>query len=197
MPLRLRGARAVFAALCLVAAPLAAVPAAAQAGSQGDRDLAVISSYPLSMPRYRQYLAAMLNLVDAAKTSPAVGDVFENSGSLSLDEMVARFDKAPGVRRAVVAAGLTPRDFVLTQMALFQTGMAYGMMKEYKLPADSVAKTAKVSRANLEFYRTNEVEITRLGKELEAKMPKSGESDEAQPDEAEAQESDSASSDDS
>jgi hypothetical protein len=192
MPLRLRGARAVFAALCLVAAPLAAVPAAAQAGSQGD--LAVISSYPLSMPRYRQYLAAMLNLVDAAKTSPAVGDVFENSGSLSLDEMVARFDKAPGVRRAVVAAGLTPRDFVLTQMALFQAGMAYGMMKEYKLPADSVAKTAKVSRANLEFYRTNEVEITRLGKELEAKMPKSAESDEAQPDEA--QESDSASSDD-
>jgi hypothetical protein len=198
MTIHLSRARAAFAALCLVAAPLAAVPAAAQAGSQGDRDLAAISSYTLSMPRYRQYLDAMLRLANAAKTSPAIGDAFENSGSLSLDQMVARFDKVPEVRQAVVAAGLTSRDFVLTQMALFQTGMAYSMMKEYKLSADSVAKTAKVSRANLEFYRTNEAEIARLGKELEAKMPQSEESDDAQADgdEAEEQESDSASSDD-
>ena len=44
-----------------------------------------------------------------------------------------------------------------------------------KVPAmtpDSVAKTTGVSRANLEFFRTNEAEIERMSKELEAQFPK-------------------------
>lgn len=45
------------------------------------------------------------------------------------------------------------------------------MMKQGNLSLDSVVKTAKVSRANLEFYGKNEAEIKRLTEEYEARLP--------------------------
>jgi hypothetical protein len=97
--------------------------------------------------------------------------VFENSGDLPLDQLVARYNAVPVVKSAITAAGMTPRDFALAQGAFLQAGMSYGLMKQLKLSPDSVIKTTGVSRANLDFFRVNEVEITRLNKELEAQMP--------------------------
>jgi hypothetical protein len=53
-----------------------------------------------------------------------------------------------------------------------------------------VSKTTGVSKANLEFFRVNEAEIERMGKEMQAQMPKEKPSDEAA-EEPESEEGDS------
>jgi len=153
-----------------LAVPCLLAPTAAQ--GQGDKDLKAISAYTLTMPRYRQFMNAMLNLGKAAKKDSTLGGVFENSGNLPLDQLVARYNAVPVVKSAITTAGMTPRDFALAQGAILQAGMSYGLMKQLKLSPDSVIKTTGVSRANLEFFGVNDVEITRLNKELEAQMPR-------------------------
>jgi hypothetical protein len=59
---------------------------------------------------------------------------------------------------------------VLTQGAVLQAGIAYGMMKQLKISPDSAMKAFGMSRANLEFVGKNEAEITRFMKEAEAKV---------------------------
>jgi hypothetical protein len=157
---RLQRCRAILlASFALVAL---ARPAVAQVA---DTDLAAISAYTLTMPKYKQYLAATQNLTEAAAANPDA--TMEGEGG-SIDDIVARISAIPPAKAAITSAGLTVRDFVLTQGALLQTGMAYGMMKEYKIPKDSIVKTAKVNPANLDFYTTNEAEIKRLAEEAGA-----------------------------
>ena len=122
------------------------------------------------MPKYQKYLAAMVSLAQASSRNPKIGHAMEDFGSLTSDQMVARLNGVPEARRVIMGAGLTPRDYVLTQGAVLQAGVAYGMMKELKLSPDSAIKASGVSRANLEFAGKNEAEITRSMKEAEAKV---------------------------
>ena len=165
----------------MLAAPFAISTAAAQSGKE-DKDSKAISSYTLTMPKYKQLMQAMLNLGKAAQKDPTLASAIEESGSKSLDQMAAGYNAKPSVRQAIADAGLTSREFAVGQMALLQAGMSYGVMKQYKLTADSVHKATGVSIANLEFYRANEAEIDRMTKQMEAQMPKdssSGEADDA------------------
>lgn len=143
----------------------------ASAQSQSDRDLQAIAAHQLSMPKYKQYLAAMLNLATAAQKNPKLASSLKESEGWSLDQAVKAYEGVPEIRDAIGGAGLTTRDFFLTQYALIQAGLAYGMMKELKISPDSAAKATKVSRTNLGFYQQNESEIERLRKEAEAKAP--------------------------
>jgi hypothetical protein len=143
-------------------------PAFAQ--KSADRDLKAYGSYRLTMPKYKKYLAAMMNMAQAGSRNPKVASAMEDSGSLTSDQMVARLNGVSEARRAITGAGLTTRDYVLTQGALLQTGIAHGMMKQLKISPDSAIKAFGVSRANLEFVDKNEAEITRSMKETEAKM---------------------------
>jgi len=156
-------------------AALIATIVATSAQAQGDADLKAISAYSLSMPRYKQYLAAMLSLRQAAESDPSIGESMGDSGNLSIDQIATRYNRHPAVKGSITKAGLTTRDFALMQGALLQAGMAYGIMKQYKIPADSVVKTTGVSRANLDFFAQNEPELTRLNTEMEAKSPGSDE----------------------
>jgi hypothetical protein len=162
--------RAHAARLAVVALPFAAAPAAGQ--SQADADLKTISAYALTMPRYKQYLDASVNVATAAAKDPSLQARFEDFGNKSLSEQIEVMDGVPQVRSAIVATGLTTRDYVLTQSALLQAAMAYAMTKGTGMSVDSVAQKAGVSRANLEFYQKNEAEIGRLAKEAEARAPK-------------------------
>src|SRR5215210_3944478 len=148
------------------------VPAPAAAQKPGDKDLKAISAYTLTMPKYKQFMAAMLNLGKAAQRDPKLAETFHDSGNLTIDQMVARFSAVPPAKQAIADAGLTSREFAVAQGAMLQAGMSYGLMKQLKLSPDSVSKTTGVSKANLDFMQKNEAEIERMGKEMEAQMPR-------------------------
>jgi hypothetical protein len=170
------------AALIALAFPCVWSPAAL-AQKSGDKDLKEISAYTWTMPKYQKLMAAMVNLGTAAQNNPTLGKSMEGSGNLTIDQTAARFDGVPPAKKAIADAGLTPREFAVAQGAWLQSAMSYAVMKQYKLSADSVSKTTGVSKANLEFFQTNEVEINRMAKEMQAKMPKdpadSGEGEDA------------------
>lgn len=154
----------------VVTLSLLSSPSLASAQTSANRDLKAYGSYRLTMPKYKKYLAAMVNMAQAGSRNPKVLYAMEDSGSLTSDQMVARLNGVVDARRAVTGAGLTTRDYVLTPGALLQAGMAHGMMKQLKISPDSAIKAFGVSRANLEFVGRNEAEITRSMKEAEAKV---------------------------
>jgi hypothetical protein len=142
----------------------------AYAQTSADPDVKAYGSYRLTMPKYQKYLAATVNLAQASSRNPKIGHAMEDFGSLTSDQIVARLNGVSDARRAITGAGLTTRDYVLTQGAVLQAGIAYGMMKQLKISPDSAIKAFGVSRANLEFVGKNEAEITRSMKEAEAKV---------------------------
>lgn len=157
-------------ALALALPSLLTIPGAAQ--GPGDKDLKVISAYSFTMPKYRQLMNAMINLGKAAERDPKLAAALESSGNQSLDQMAASYERVAPARKAIADAGLTTREYAVALSAMLQVGMSYGLMKEYELTADSVSRATGVSKANLEFYRTHETELTRMSQEMEAMMPK-------------------------
>jgi hypothetical protein len=164
----------------LATVALVLITPAASAQSSADADLKAIQAYTLTMPKYQQYLDATVNLANAAVKNPQLAGKLEGSGEKSVAEQVKLIDGVPEAKAAIGAAGLTTRDFVLTQGALLQAGMAYAMTKDANVPTEQVVQQAGVSRANLEFYQKNEAEIGRLAKEAEARAPKRPESAEGE-----------------
>jgi hypothetical protein len=156
---------------------------AVPAQSQGDADLKAISAYTLTLPKYKQYLDATLNLANVAAKNPQLAQRLDGYGNQSLAEQVKTLDGMPPIRAAITSTGFTTRDYVLAQGAILQAGMAYAMAKSGNISDDKVIKEAGVSRANLEFYRNNEAEIDRLAKEAKARMPEEPDSDDGEGDE--------------
>jgi hypothetical protein len=139
--------------------------------AQSDADVKAVSATTLTMPRYKQYLDASVNLANVAAKNPAVADRMKGSGEKSIAEQVKALDGDPQLRGAIAATGLSSKDYVLTQWALLQAGMAYAMSKGSDVSQDEVAKKAGVTKANLDFYAKNEAEINRLAEEAKARAP--------------------------
>ena len=163
---RLRAGGLALAVPCLLAVPVSAQQKAATG------DLREISAYTFTMPKFKRLMTAMLNLGKAVQADSSMVVKLDDMSNLSVDQSVARYAAVPAAKRAIADAGLTPREYVVAQGAMLQAGMSYAIMKQYKLTADSVSKTTGVSKANLEFFRANEAEIERIGKEMEALAPK-------------------------
>lgn len=157
---------AAFASVMLTIA----VPAAS-AQASADPDLKAISTYTLTMPKYQQYLDANVNIAKAASENPQLAGQLDGYGDKSLSEQIKLLDGIPPVKAAIADAGFTTRDYLLTQAALLQAGMAHAMTRDAKMPDDEVVQKAGVNKANLEFYRKNEAEINRLAKEAESRAP--------------------------
>jgi hypothetical protein len=168
----LLSARVRARAVQLAVLTLSLTSAAAPAQAQGDVDLKMVSAYTLTMPKYKQYLDATVNLANVAAKDPGLAKRLDGFGNQPLAEQVKLLEATPQLRGAIMAAGLTARDFVLTQGAMLQAGMAYALTKQGSLPPDSAIKKAGVSRANLEFFQKNEAELGRLAKEAAARAPK-------------------------
>ena len=145
--------------------------------AQSDADLKAVSATTLTMPKYKQYLDASVNLANVAAKNPGIAEgLKESNQDKSIAETVKTLESHPQVRGAITSTGLTTKDYVLTQWALIQTGMAYAMTKGSAASQDEIVDKAGVSKANLDFYAKNEAEINRLAKEAEARAPKSPES---------------------
>ena len=146
------------------------LPAAAEA-QQSDADLKAVSATTLTMPKYKQYLDATVNLANVAANNPGLAEGMKGDGEKSIDEQVRMFESNPQVKAAVTSTGLSTRDYVLTQWALLQTGMAYAMTKGTGASQDDMIKKAGVSKANMDFYAQNEAEINKLAEEAKARTP--------------------------
>jgi hypothetical protein len=160
------------------------LPVAVEA-QQSDADLKAVSATTLTMPKYKQYLDATVNLANVAATNPDLAEGMKGSGEKSIDEQVKAIESKPQVKAAVTSTGLTTRDYVLTQWALLQTGMAYAMTKGTGATQDDMIKKAGVSKANMDFYAKNEAEINRLAEEAKARTPSMPDEDESGDDAAE------------
>jgi hypothetical protein len=146
------------------------LPATVKA-QQSDADLKAVSATTLTMPKYKQYLDATVNLANVAAKNPGLAEGMQDGGEKSIDEQVKMLESKPQVKAAVTSTGLSARDYVLTQWALLQTGMAYAMTKQTGASQEDMIKQAGVSKANMDFYAKNEAEINRLAEEAKARTP--------------------------
>jgi hypothetical protein len=86
----------------------------------------------------------------------------DDSNNQSLDDMVRAIEKHPALAQAIRGAGLTPREYSVLSLSIFQAMMAHGIQKS--LGSKDVPKelAASVLAENIKFVADNEAEITRL-----------------------------------
>jgi hypothetical protein len=138
-----------------VAAMLVVMPT--RAWGQGAAD-AGLDTYQLTMPNIRKMAAAYERLDAALAANPSVSHSLEgDEGATSVADVIARLDGEPVVHQAIAAAGITTRDMVLTQFAVFTAGV-----NDFAVKAGAPAPTAPAAVANLELYRQNRTELDQI-----------------------------------
>lgn len=165
----LRAILTTFAAAVL-AAGAARAPAAAQTGPIhfSAADSAELVRYRITdegLARYRQSVRAF---VDAAVADTLFLGRFVTPPArlpLTLDEMTARVDEEPELRRAVEGAGLSTREWVvLTNVLIY--GYYEHLLRQLTLEG-RVRPRGWVSRANRRFVRAHAEEIETMLQEME------------------------------
>jgi hypothetical protein len=161
MTIENRFARGVM--LALVFALLAAVSSPHAQAANGDADLREISRYVLTLADVRKYAAANEALAKQQKTqkNDEEAEDTESEDDESLDGIVKRIDSTPGARKSIEAAGLTPRQYAVITMALFQAAFAQFAIEQGADPA-KVAREASVNPANLRFIKEHKAELDKL-----------------------------------
>jgi secreted trypsin-like serine protease len=150
----MRGLLAVLALALMLPAPSQALTA---------RDTQEINSYVLTDAGLARYVKAIKALGPIAKNMSNDCDDEDDSDTQSIDQMVARVNSVAGAKAALQSAGMTPREYVIFTMSIFQTGIAsWGLTQPGgKLPPG-------VSTANVNFYRKNEAAMTKLGESVQS-----------------------------
>jgi hypothetical protein len=140
---------------------LVAVQGRASAQAQGVAD-AAIETYPLTMPNIRKMAGAYERLDAALAANPALARRLESDDAAkSAADVIARLDREPVVREAIVGAGITTRDLVFTQFALLIAGMT-----DFAVQAGAKSPTAPVAVANLKLYQQNRAELGQISARL-------------------------------
>ena len=143
------GLLAVLALALMLPAPSQALTA---------HDTQEINSYVLTDAGLARYMKAIKALGPIAKNMSNDCEDDDDSDAQSIDQMVAKVNAVGGARAALQSAGMTPREYLLFTMSMFQTGLASWALTQpgAKLPPG-------VSMANVNFYRKNEAAIAKLG----------------------------------
>ena len=89
------------------------LPVAVEA-QQSDADLKAVSATTLTMPKYKKYLDASVNLTNVAAKNPGIAEGMKDSGEKSIEEHVKTLESNPPVKAAITSTGLTTREYVLT-----------------------------------------------------------------------------------
>lgn len=93
---------------------------------------------------------------------------FDAAGDQSLDGLAKRIESEPVMAGAIRSAGMTPREYSLVNLALFQAMMAHEVQKSLggkELPQEV---TEGAVRENVKFIAENEAEITKVMERLKA-----------------------------
>jgi hypothetical protein len=142
----------------LAAVTLLALMLPAPSQAQVDRDTQEINSYVLTDAGLARYSKAIAALGSIAKKMSGDCEDDDDGDAQSIDQIVAKLNAKPGAKAALQAAGMTPREYIVFSMSVFQTGFAtWGLSQPGgKLPPG-------VSMANVNFYRKNEAAFAKLG----------------------------------
>jgi hypothetical protein len=148
-----------------VATALATSPAAAQ-----QSDSVEVYNHRLNLAELEKAMQATRNLNAAMQADPDMARRInvEASGPQkpeTLDQISARLGKDPAVRKALSAAGLTPRAYTLTFLALATTGTQQASANAGAQPA-----TPAIA-ANILLYQQNKAKFEQWGTELRAMQP--------------------------
>jgi exopolyphosphatase/pppGpp-phosphohydrolase len=131
--------------------------------ADANADLKEVHNFQLTEKRLEQFIQAVRNMSEAAEKNPDLAKQDNSVGAnASISEMVAAFDKIPPLKKSVEAAGMSTREFVLFQMALFSAGMGHYLVQQGKqLPPE-------FSTEQVAFYKAHEEKFKALQKEWEA-----------------------------
>jgi hypothetical protein len=155
------------------AAPGAPPPSASTTAPRGDQALhdevlRELATFRLTTERVDKWGVAQRKLNELTSQNP---EVIRNMTSLgppkSLDEMVVRFDSQPSVHKAIAAAGLSPREYVLTMLTLQRSMQGYFGRRAGRLRTPP----AGVSGENIDFVEQHIAEIQQLMAELRRPQP--------------------------
>lgn len=142
-----------LAALVLVAA-MSPVRACAQSDFNS-----VLKHYDLTMPKVKAWEQASVAMAQALKASPRKAELESEMSAedASFDDMIAKMDAIPEIRRATHQARLTTREFVTVGLVLMLTMTTDQMQQAY--PEAKVPEN--VNPANLTFMRAHKAEVQR------------------------------------
>ena len=128
----------------------------AEAQNLSDRDTNEIANYVLTDAALAKYTQAVRKLQPLMGKLPQDCDTDEQPKSLN--DTAARMDGVPEVKSALKASGMTSREYLVFSWSVFQNGMASWALEQ---PGGKLPPGAK--KANVDFYRTHEVELKKLG----------------------------------
>jgi hypothetical protein len=156
----LRARRAALRPAPLVAVVLLCMLANV-AGAQRSRaaDAAELKGYRLTMPKVEAWAKASVAIAEAMKAKVASGDTVsddadEGESAGSLDDVAARLQREPTVRRALRSAGISAREYSIVGLVLMQAMMAEAMMRQ-----NPTVKLGEVNPANVQFVKTNRARL--------------------------------------
>ncbi len=176
-PLRRSLRRSPVALLALGLAAVLSAGAARPLAAQAD-DAATLAAYRLTEAKLGQFVRATRAVVAAAKNPAmqaemkALGEQDDDDAE-SIADVAAKLERIPTFRRAVASSGMTMRDYVTFQFALFQAAFAQAMLEQYP---DKAKLPEGISQANVDFVRTHKAQIEQITAELK-KMQEDAEED--------------------
>lgn len=133
-------------------------------GQFSPKDQKVLDEYRLTLPTLSKFGQATENYITALKADPSLVKQFKDQGPeqsqeeagtpvLSIEGIVAKFERLPVLRRAITSAGLTPKEYVTFNLAAAFANVA----KEL-----GSTNSSAVERDNIVFLKKTEAEMARL-----------------------------------
>jgi hypothetical protein len=146
----------------VVSLPPALAPLAV---AQGPDTLRALSEYRLTMPVVRKVMQVGRE-VESGPEGKQVREATMSITNMSIEQIVALNDRFPTLKKAVASSGLSPKEFATAQLSL-QWAYRYLATAEMEkaMGRQSAGPPAHVPKENVEFVRSNEAEIARLGGE--------------------------------
>jgi len=174
--------------VALVAVCGTSLYAGSPAKSTADPGAAEISAYRLSVATLHKIEQAIKNLDAMAAANPSMVGKLEqlqvtdpkDGSPLPLDKAVARVSAVPEFKKALAAAGLAPREYVVFSLALIGASFAQlAVLRDGRLPADAPPVLAE----NVKWLQLNRVEFERFQKEMDQLSAKYEKPEQTRPEE--------------
>lgn len=119
-----------------------------------------VHEYDLDMDKVRKWLGGMDALMTAARQDSSVAAAIASNGNETTGQTIAKLEGNAKAREILTAAGLSPREYVMTMTAYLQAAMVDAA--ERASPPGKAP--SEVNRKNVDFVREHRAELEPLVK---------------------------------